>query len=148
MSGAVLQKIIFCGCNQLYWEQHILGGKTVNTQTNSSKQKNKTKNTLNSPGSTGSPHPGNVELKLENNISRDRTTRLSTSGYSNLLLISSRYYNCWETPWGSHSRVKITKVSHRGVRTLWSNISTKSKPNYKWFLPVHQGPRWVRIMEK
>ena len=65
MTGAVLQKIIFCGCNQLYWEQHILGGKTVNTQTNSSKRKNKTKNTLNSPGSTGSPHPGNEELKLE-----------------------------------------------------------------------------------
>ena len=36
----------------------------------------------------------------------------------------------------------------RFFRTLWSNISAKSKLNAKILQPVYQGPRWVQIMKK
>ena len=71
----------------------------------------------------------------------------------------------WEAPWcASHSRVNLLCVHHaaesdfavcikqrtlsQNVRTWWSNISAKSKPNSKILKPVYQGPVWVRIMKK
>ena len=42
----------------------------------------------------------------------------------------------------------VKHTASRIFRTLWSNISAKSKQNSKILQPFYQRPRWVQIMEK